>query len=354
MFIDSKNEILNNQNNSSKTLSKINPNDSNEDKNQISISESNDIFNCPSPKKMLSEMTQLSKRIRKEEYENEFSNRARVEELRNKYIPAFKSFINNSIYKRTSNRVSPNKKENNIRLLINKNRLNPNIKIDKNILKPNIILKSINNAEKIEEDINDNKKITVFDFSSKINFFNELLKENFDNLNFDKHINKEDLLKMKNDKDKIILILDKNKELMNELGKIVDKYKKLRNEYIELFRNFNTINMNNNTFNKLNQEYENYITKDNINMNKKLESYENIFLSMTNYINDISKIFNLKQINYIEMKQNIINSSPKSDIAKTNVVDILNENIKLISNIMKERFMYKINFKSKLFSKKYK
>ena len=64
MLFDSDNR---NQNNSSKSLSKIAPNDSNEDKNQISISESNDLFNYPSPKKMLSEMNQLSRRIRIEE-----------------------------------------------------------------------------------------------------------------------------------------------------------------------------------------------------------------------------------------------------------------------------------------------
>ena len=39
---------------------------------------------------MLSEMNQLSKRIRENEYENEFNNRTRVEELRTKYTPTLK------------------------------------------------------------------------------------------------------------------------------------------------------------------------------------------------------------------------------------------------------------------------
>ena len=84
MFFDSKNGNQNNEdeNNISKSLSRIEQDNSNNDNNEISISDSNDIFNYPSPKKMLSEMNQLSKRIRENEYENEFNNRTKVEELR--------------------------------------------------------------------------------------------------------------------------------------------------------------------------------------------------------------------------------------------------------------------------------
>ena len=92
MFFDSKNGNQNNtdENNISNSLSRIEQDNSNNDNNEISISDPNDIFNYPSPKKMLSEMNQLSKRIRENEYENEFNNRTRVEELRTKYIPTLK------------------------------------------------------------------------------------------------------------------------------------------------------------------------------------------------------------------------------------------------------------------------
>ena len=62
---------------------------------------------------------------------------------------------------------------------------------------------------------------------------------------------------------------------------------------------------------------------------------------MTNYINDISKIFNIKQISFIEIKQDVINSKSDSDKTKINYVDILNENIKNIEQTMKEKFKYK-------------
>jgi hypothetical protein len=337
MFFDSNNGIQNNQNNLSKSLSKISPNDSNEDKNQISLSESNDIFNYPSPKKMLSEMTQLSKRMRKEEYENEFSNKTKAEQLRTKYIPTFKSFINDSIYKKLSYGPSPVKEKINIRLKnmnVNKISLNKNKFIDKKILKPNLNLKSINNKEKFE----DIKKVIVFDFTSKKNLFSDLLKEECNFVENIKQVNKNDLLKINNEKEKVIILLDKNREIMDIMRKIEEKYKKLKNEYIELYKFINSSSLNNNnSLISVYNEYENYITKENISLKKKLDNFDNLFLSMTNYVNDISSLFNAKKIDYIEIKKNIIRSNSKSEKTNSNVVEILNENIKLIIQMVKEK-----------------
>jgi hypothetical protein len=356
MFFDSKNGIQNNQDNLSKSLSKISPNDSNEDKNQISLSESNDIFNYPSPKKMLSEMTQLSKRMRKQEYENEFSNKTKAVELRTKYIPTFRSFINESIYKKLSYGPSPIKEKINIRLKnINSNKitLNRNKIIDKKILKPNLNLISINNTEKFE-DINDNKKVIVFDFTSKQNFFSDLLKEDCNFVDNIEQISKKDLLKINNEKEKVIILLDKNREIMNIMRKIEENYKKLKNEYIDLYKNINNISLSNSSPVNINNEYENYITKENINLKKKLDNFNNIFLSMTNYINDISNLFNIQKIDYIEIKKNIIQSNPSTDITNESIVAIFNENIKLISQMLKDKFSNQNNlkFNMKLFGKK--
>ena len=277
MLFDSDNR---NQNNSSKSLSKIAPNDSNEDKNQISISESNDLFNYPSPKKMLSEMNQLSRRIRKEEYNNEFSNRTKIEELRTKYIPTFKSFLNDSIYKKTANKES-NRDKINIKINnmnIDKLNFNKNKIIDKKILKPNLNLKSINNIKKINLD----KNLSTFDFSSKNNIFSELLKEELNLTDNIKQISKNDLLKIKDDKEKIIILMDKNKEIMNNLIQIEEKYKKLRKEFIDLYKNINNFSLNNDNLFNTKNEYENYISTENNNLKKKLEKYDNMLLSMTN------------------------------------------------------------------------
>ena len=75
---------------------------------------------------------------------------------------------------------------------------------------------------------------------------------------------------------------------------------------------------------------------------------------MTNYINDISNLFNAKKIDYIEIKKNIIRSNSKSEKTNSNVVEILNENIKLISQMVKEKLNNQNNLKLnlKLFGKK--
>ena len=336
MLFDSKNRNLNKENNSSKSLSKIDPNDSNIDKEQISISESNDLFNYPSPKKMLSDMTRLSKRMRKEENDIEFSNKTKVEELRTKYIPTFKSFLNDSIYKKESNKDRINIRINNLN--IDKMNINKNKIIDKKILKPNLNLKLINNTKQINID----KIITeTFDFSSKSNLFSDLLNENVNLTDNIKQISKNDLLKIKDDKEKIIILMDKNKEIMNILIKIEERYKLLRQEFIDLYKNINNICINNDNLISSKNDYENYISSENINLKKKLENYDSMCLSMTNYINDISKIFNLKQISFIEIKQDIINSKPESDKINIKIVDILKENIKYIDQIIKERNKYK-------------
>ena len=352
MFFDSKNGNQNNadENNISKSLSRIEQDNSNNDNNEISISDSNDIFNYPSPKKMLSEMNQLSKRIRENEYENEFNNRTRVEELRTKYIPTLKRFDNDSINKKTPYKITNkiNKRFNQINIHLNKNKI-----IDKKILKPNMNINSINQF--LKTDGNNDKKVKAFDFSTKNKFFTELLNEDCNYVNNIKKISKKDLLSNNIDNEKIIILLDKNREIMNLISKIEDRYKTLRNEYIFLYKNINNISICNSNLINSKNEYENYISKENINLNKKLQSYESIFTSMTNYINDISKIFNLTQINFIEIKQNIINANIKSDEIISNFVDILKENINYIAEYIKERIKFKNNnlsFKTKYLVKK--
>lgn len=211
----------------------------------------------------------------------------------------------------------------------------------------------LNNKEKFE-DINDNKKVIVFDFTSKKNLFSDLLKEECNFVENIKQVNKNDLLKINNEKEKVIILLDKNREIMNIMRTIEEKYKKLKNEYIELYKFINSSSLNNNSLISVNNEYENYITKENISLKKKLDNFDNIFLSMTNYINDISNLFNAKKIDYIEIKKNIIRSNSKSEMTNSNVVEILNENIKLISQMVKEKLNNQNNLKLnlKLFGKK--
>ena len=242
--------------------------------------------------------------------------------------------MNDSIYKKTK-KDKINFRIDNIN--VDKINISKNKIIDKKILKPNLNLQLINNTKKINID----KNKPTFDFSLKSNVFSELLKENINITDNIKQISKDDLLKIKDVDEKIIFLMDKNREIMDILIKIEEKYKKLRLEFIDLYKNINNICINNDNFISSKNEYENYISSENINLKKKLENYDNLILSMTNYINDISKIFNIKQISFIEIKQDVINSKSDSDKTKINYVDILNENIKNIEQTMKEKFKYK-------------
>ena len=57
--------------------------------------------------------------------------------------------------------------------------------------------------------------------------------------------------------------MDKNREIMDILIKIEEKYKKLRLEFIDLYKNINNICINNDNFISSKNEYENYISKEN-------------------------------------------------------------------------------------------
>ena len=112
----------------------------------------NEYENMESSKKM----SPTKKRIRENEYENEFNNRTRVEELRTKYIPTLKRFDNDSMNKKTPYKITNkiNKRFNQMNTHLNKNK-----KIDKKILKPNMNINSINKL--LKTDKNNDKKVRV-------------------------------------------------------------------------------------------------------------------------------------------------------------------------------------------------
>ena len=84
-------------------------------------------------------------------------------------------------------------------------------------------INSINKFLKTDE--SNDKKVRVFDFSTKNKFFTELLNEDCNYVNNIKKISKKDLLSNNIDNEKIIILLDKNREILNLISKIEDRYK---------------------------------------------------------------------------------------------------------------------------------
>jgi chromosome segregation protein len=233
------------------------------------------------------------------------------------------------------------KNVNNINNIITNDKIEPN----KKSIKPNLVLDSINDI-KNNRNTTDSKKSNIndkniifknekygnnnkLDLDTKNKFFIKILKQDDSYLNTIKPITKEELLSYSNEKEKIIFLLEKNRELINILRNINEKYKMLKSEYIDLYKSININNLNSNE----NDEYKNYLSDENKTLKIKLDNYENIFTVMTSYINDISNKLNLKKINIIDLKNNININEFKKNTKNTPLNDfihILNDNKKII------------------------
>jgi hypothetical protein len=345
--IDNKEKNERKNSNLTKSLSEYNHNNSDENKKSISI-DSNSIFPYPLPKskRIIVELNQLSQRVSKEENENESNNRIMVKQLRLKYFPYNKNKIIQNNYINTDKKIKfvnnyKLKNVNNINNIITNDKIEPN----KKSIKPNLVLDSINDI-KNNRNTTDSKKSNIndkniifknekygnnnkLDLDTKNKFFIKILKQDDSYLNTIKPITKEELLSYSNEKEKIIFLLEKNRELINILRNINEKYKMLKSEYIDLYKSININNLNSNE----NDEYKNYLSDENKTLKIKLDNYENIFTVMTSYINDMSNKLNLKKINIIDLKNNInINEFQKNtkNTPLNDFIHILNDNKKII------------------------
>lgn len=344
-------------NNISKSLSEINKNNSDEDKKNISIKsiiDSNIIFNTPKSKRIIVEINKLSQRVRKDENENESNNRIISKELRSKYFPhkSNNNFQNNyNIFRENKNLP---KTFNNVKLKSVNTDINNKIEMNKKILMPIIDLEN-DNKKKDNLKNNINKENNNLDLPKKNNFFINLLKEDNNFIDKIKPITKEELLSFSNEKEKIIALLEKNKQLMNILRTMDEKYKILKHEYIELYKNSNSIGNYNN--NNENDEYKKYLLDENKNYKRKLENYDKIFHPLLNYINDLNNELNLKQINSFELKKSInlfdsfnISGDKDKNNPLNKFLKVLNENKDFISE-RKNTEIDDIKYRNKILNK---
>ena len=341
LYFESNSEIENkeqndNQNNISKSLSVINQNNNNnsnseDDKKNISIiktiSESKNQRHYPT-KRIIVEINKLSKRVTKEENDNEYNNRIMVRELRSKYFPIRKA--NNAF---RNNYHILNKEKNPI--LNNENYPN-NFKSTK----PNLILDDINeikNSTQKSKEIYSSYNGHINYNSKSSNHFGQNSLRVSDSNNFSEQSNTKpltlvDLQCFPNDNEKIKALLFKYNELLKNLNLFEERYLTLKSEYNELYQKKR--NSGNISIKDEDNKYTKYINEENKNLNSKLENYEKIFPQMINYINDVSNEFSLKKINFFELKKYINtdfnNSNQNNPI--TRCIDILNENKKAILN----------------------
>ena len=372
LYFDSKSEIENkdkndSQSNISKSLSVINKNNNNisnseDDKKNMSIirtiSESKNQHHYPT-KRIIVEINQLSKRVTKEENENEYNNRIMVKELRSKYFPLRRgnnTFRNNyhnlNKEKNTiiNNENYPNNfKFKNMNVNISKS-TNPNIFTnarydDKKPTKPNLLLNDINefrnSTQKSKELYNSYNGINNYTSKSNNHFGQNSLRvsdsNNFSEQSNTKPLTLNDLECFPNDNEKIKALLFKYNELLKNLNLFEKRYLTLKSEYNELYQKKG--NSGNISIKEEDSKYKKYINEENKNLNSKLENYEKIFPQMIYYINDLSNELSLKKINFVELKKymntNFNNSNQDNPI--TSSIDILNENKRTILNRNKNK-----------------
>ena len=118
----------------------------------------------------------------------------------------------------------------------------------------------------------------------------------------------------------------KNKSFNNEilLNTIID----IQNKYSTLQNDFNNIlnEKNNNTF-KEKDIYEHHLISENDKLKKIIDKYELVLDFLLAYINEINIFFDLKQIEYFYLKQNILNNDV-DDYKKNNYINQLADFLK--------------------------
>ena len=366
LYFDSKSEIEykeknDSQNNISKSLSVINNNNnisnSEDDNKNISIirtiSETKNKLHYPT-KKIIVEINKLSKRVTKEENDNEYNNRIMVRELRSKYFPLRKAnntFRNNYhiLNKEKSPMLNNENYPNNMKFkYMNTNiskSTNPNIFTnnrydDQKPTKVNLFLDDINeikNSTKKSKELYSSYNGNNNYNSKSSNHFGQSSLRVSDSNNFSEQSNTkpltlEDLECFPNDNEKIKALLFKHNELLKNLNLFEKKYLTLKSDYNELYQKKR--NSGNMSIKDEDNKYRKYINEENKNLNSKLENYEKIFPQMINYINDISNEFSLKKINFFELKKYINTDSNNNNQNNpiTNTINLLNENKKNILN----------------------
>ena len=367
LYFDSKSEIENkdkndSQSNISKSLSVINRNNNNnsnseEDNKNISIirtiSESKNQHHYPT-KRIIVEINKLSKRVTKEENDNEYNNRIMVRELRSKYFPLRKAnntfrnnyhILNKGKIPMLNNENYPNNfKFKNMNTNISKS-TNPylftnNRYDEKKPTKPNLILDDINeiknSTQKSKELYSSYNGHNNYNSKSSNHFGQNSLRvsgsNNFSEQSNTKPLTSADLECFPNDNEKIKALLFKYNELLKNLNLFEQRYLTLKSEYLELYQKKR--NSGNISIKDEDDKYRKYINEENKNLNSKLENYEKIFPHMIYYINDISNVFSLKKINFGELKKYINTDFNNNNLNNpiTRSIDILNENKKTILN----------------------
>lgn len=345
MLYENKNNSNYNNIEKIKDNNKINDNLYEKENNKIS----NKIFNIP------------------EDLLIEYNNGKRLMELRNKYLSNSSLILlkNNNDINENINNFNNNinlkndiiyNNHNNRQKDINDNNLNDKQNVSK-INNNNKISKleklEINNYENIKEIIYDNNKLDnnnnnsmsskkylyETDWINEKNFNNDFNKESkslktINNIELSKEF--KSILSSNN------INSDINNENNQNNDKLMNIIMEIQNKYNTLQNDFKILNEKSKNSLKEKDIYKNHLIEENNKLKIIIDKYEIVLGLLLSYINEINNFFNLREIEYFYLKQNIKNNT--DDYEKSNYFNELSLFLKKCKdNIIYENENNKLN-----------
>ena len=181
---------------------------------------------------------------------------------------------------------------------------NPYLYLEKNIKYINNVQQNnlVNNEKKLSQQVSNNNKNNLFYLEDEDNLADKI-----------KPISLKDLDLMENDKEKINKLYLYGQENNQYLKRLQLKYNILKEQFNQLIKiKKNDMNLNLNTNNDnisiddrqcKNDEFKEYLLKENNILKNQIQNSEEIIIYLINYINDINDLFNNKKIDVLKIKQ---------------------------------------------------
>ena len=257
----------------------------------------------------------------------------------NKLVSQSYKYINNNKKKRIKNISSENITYNNPFIILEKESKKGNYNTQTNVPNTNISINNIynqdlnpkNNKNNLKYNhIHKNNHLSIdYYLDRKKNIYNKYdiysNGKDIENLTGDiKPISFKEINLMENDEEKINKLYFYGQENYQCLKRLQLKYNILKDEFNQLLKikkpdNNTTFNDTNNTYennNKYqNDEFKDYLLKENDKLKNENKNYEEIIIPLVNYINEINSLFNNSKIDILKIKQIVKNYNSNNDIS---------------------------------------
>ena len=266
---------------------------------------------------------------------------------------SYNSLVSNSINNKTIN--IPNSKMNSIITPIENTKKVSNKSLNDNFMLPDDLLIEYNNRKRLDE-------LRKKYLSSSSLLFLRKKNESKINNNYPKEEAKNNEKIIKENQNFNINYEDKKEpDLKNEIFDLKFKYEQLQKEFNNLAENKNKFkgNYKNKKIKKEKETpkntYKKYLIEENNKLKKINDNYEIILEMLISYINEANRLyFNMDQIEYFNLRQNILNKNTKCINELSDFLEKCKENLANNSNNSNFKNKTNKNYKTNLNKKELK